>query len=148
MPNREHIEMDTAFRQLLRKMSNEWTKCVDRSFSKSQFLILEILSKEGPQKISSLADALFITAGAVTGMSDKLIASGFSERIRTEEDRRCVYLAITEEGRQMVASMGAYRHNIIERMLQGLTDEDMSNMTRIFSHMINNLDADEPSDKK
>ncbi|GKS14283.1 MarR family transcriptional regulator [Paenibacillus chitinolyticus] len=143
MPDQGYLEMEKSFRQLLRKMSNEWTKYVDRSFSKSQFLILETLVKEGPQKVSSLAEALFITAGAITGMSDKLIAGGYAERIRTEEDRRVVFLAVTEKGREMVKVMSEYRLGIIKRMMQGLTDEDMTNMSRIFAHMIDNLDKGE-----
>ncbi|MFB7817868.1 MarR family winged helix-turn-helix transcriptional regulator [Paenibacillus chitinolyticus] len=143
MPDQGYLEMEKSFRQLLRKLSNEWTKYVDRSFSKSQFLILETLVKEGPQKVSSLAEALFITAGAITGMSDKLIAGGYAERIRTEEDRRVVFLAVTEKGREMVKVMSEYRLGIIKRMMQGLTDEDMTNMSRIFAHMIDNLDKGE-----
>ncbi|MFE4573807.1 MarR family winged helix-turn-helix transcriptional regulator [Paenibacillus chitinolyticus] len=143
MPDQGYLEMEKSFRQLLRKLSNEWTKYVDRSFSKSQFLILEKLVKEGPQKVSSLAEALFITAGAITGMSDKLIAGGYAERIRTEEDRRVVFLAVTEKGREMVKVMSEYRLGIIKRMMQGLTDEDMTNMSRIFAHMIDNLDKGE-----
>ncbi|MEC0244934.1 MarR family winged helix-turn-helix transcriptional regulator [Paenibacillus chitinolyticus] len=143
MPEQGYLEMEQSFRQLLRKMSNEWTKYVDRSFSKSQFLILEKLVKEGPQKVSSLAEALFITAGAITGMSDKLIAGGYAERIRTEEDRRVVFLDVTDKGREMVKVMSEYRLGIIKRMMQGLTDDDMTNMSRIFAHMIDNLDKGE-----
>ncbi|MFK7696604.1 MarR family transcriptional regulator, partial [Paenibacillus sp. HJGM_3] len=88
----EYTEFEILYRQLTRKLSLEWNKESAQPITGSHAYILEKLAQEGPQKVSSLAEAIGITAGAVTGLSDKLAGYGYATRGRTEEDRRVVML--------------------------------------------------------
>lgn len=49
-----------------------------------------------------LAEELDFTSGAITALSDKLEAGGYTVRKRKEGDRRTVMLDITDKGREMV----------------------------------------------
>ncbi|MEK8126462.1 MarR family transcriptional regulator [Paenibacillus filicis] len=143
MPNRQDLyEVEEAFRQLFRRIKAAWTRFEVRGVSSSQASILEKLHTDGPLKVSQIADALWITAGAVTSLSDKLIAGGYAERSRSEEDRRVVYLEITDNGREVLEEFRLHRKAIVDGFFGKLADEDARHLIRIFNLM---LDESDPS---
>lgn len=137
MPNRQDLyELEVTFRQLMRRIRGSWNRFEIQGVSASQGIILEKLENEGPLKVSQIADALWITAGAVTSLSDKLISGGFAKRTRSEEDRRVVYLEITEQGRTITESLKKHRKQVVEGYFGKLSDEDVKYLTRIFKNIL------------
>ncbi|WNQ12048.1 MarR family transcriptional regulator [Paenibacillus aurantius] len=120
-------------------MQSEWQRGL-ADINRSQAVILEKLEAEGPQKASSLAEALYMTSGAITGLSDKLIEDGFAERYRDEKDRRVVYLAITEKGRSKLESIRDYRHKLYHSLFSGLSTEEIQGMTNSFQRILSNIE--------
>jgi DNA-binding MarR family transcriptional regulator len=141
MPQRQELlKLEDVFRLVLKKLSYTWKKNVDSDISRTQFLILDRLFSEGSQKVSDLAEALHITCGAVTGNCDKLIKSGLSTRTRDEQDRRVVFMEITSQGQKIMEEVKKQRNRIIECLFKDFTEEDRENLTRLFSHMLTNLE--------
>lgn len=143
LDHQEYSEFENIYRQLTRKLALEWNKQMEQPISGSQSYILEKLLHEGPQKVSSLAEALGITAGAVTGLSDKLIASGYAIRSRTEEDRRIVFLEITERGKEVLGMFHEKRTAIRNLYFRDLPDEDIRHLVRIFKQVLHNYEKRE-----
>jgi DNA-binding MarR family transcriptional regulator len=144
MPNRQDLyEVEEAFRQLFRRIKAAWTRFEVQGVSSSQASILEKLHNEGPLKVSQIADALWITAGAVTSLSDKLIAGGFAERSRSEEDRRVVFLEITDNGREILAEFRRHRKEVVDGFFGKLSDEDAKHLIRIYNLMLEENEASE-----
>jgi DNA-binding MarR family transcriptional regulator len=138
------LELSVLFKNLLRKMTNEWNKRMEDGMSISQFRTLLVLSEKGPQKTAELADKICLTPGAITTLADKLIAKGLIERERSEEDRRIVYLRITEQGQSVLETLLEKQRETIAQLFRNLSDEDIDHLQRIFSHM---LDGGEQTDK-
>jgi DNA-binding MarR family transcriptional regulator len=132
----EILELAEPLRMLFRKLSLEWARHIDPPLSGSQATILEKLETEGQQKASSLAEALGITSGAVTGLSDKLISSGLAKRKRTDDDRRIVYLEITERGREMLKTIREKRSFILHSFFAGIPEEDIRLLIRVFDQVL------------
>ncbi|GAC44106.1 MarR family winged helix-turn-helix transcriptional regulator [Paenibacillus popilliae] len=88
--NEDLIQFEQLFWRVSRKIQYLRKKKFNDRLSDSQTYILVKLATEGPQKVSGLAESIGITPGGVTSNSDKLIASGYAERKRDEEDRRVV----------------------------------------------------------
>ena len=132
-------ELVKIYRNILKKMSKEWNNQLCGMINQSQFYILKTLYFDGPKKISNLAEELHITAGAITGASDKLIAEGLAERKGEQRDRRIVYLEITEKGKQVVESIQQKNNEITKKFFEGLSDEDIEHLLRIFSLITENL---------
>ncbi|MED4603821.1 MarR family transcriptional regulator [Paenibacillus validus] len=142
MPNRQDLyELEVTFRQLMRRIRGSWNRFEIQGVSASQGIILEKLENEGPLKVSQIADALWITAGAVTSLSDKLISGGFAKRTRSEEDRRVVYLEITEQGRTITESLKKHRKQVVEGYFGKLSDEDVKYLTRIFKNILSDTET-------
>ncbi|MFC4766162.1 MarR family winged helix-turn-helix transcriptional regulator [Effusibacillus consociatus] len=134
-------ELEEVFSQVKRKITMEWNKHLEPGISGSQVWMLHILEEKGSQKVSELAEALEISLPAVTGLSDKLIASGYAQRERSEEDRRIVLLHITDKGKEMLKSIREQRRLMMKKHYEGLSDEDLDHLIRIYHQVLKNIQS-------
>lgn len=86
---------------------------------------LGTLVMRGPMTAGRLADASYLSAGAMTASIDRLERAGFVRRVRDEEDRRRVVVEATPEARERtwdlyrpLAELGAER-------LSGYSDDEL-----------------------
>jgi len=89
-----------------------------------QYIILDILASAGPLKMKDIAKAQQITLPAVTGMVDRLVALRMVRRIPDENDRRVIFIAISQSGKKVLESVKNARKKIIEQMFSGLSDAE------------------------
>ena len=75
-----------------------------------QFFLLTYLASEDFLSMSSIAQKMGHSTAAATGMVDKLQEMGYLKRMSAAKDRRKIMVAITQEGRDLVARM---RQNIV-----------------------------------
>jgi DNA-binding MarR family transcriptional regulator len=141
--NNQLLNISSSFRRLLRRASHEWNKRMGDTFSYTQFRLLCRLYINGSQKAADLADSVGVTSGAVTGLADKLIEKRLIERQRSEEDRRVVYLHLTELGATTVANLLEKQKETISSLFQGLSSEDIGHLERIFALMLDRMDQSE-----
>ncbi|WP_245954602.1 MarR family winged helix-turn-helix transcriptional regulator [Paenibacillus flagellatus] len=134
------LELTALFKNLVRKISHEWNKRMEDGMSISQFRTLYILNSRGPQKTAELAETLGVTSGAITGLADKLIAKGMLERERSEEDRRVVYLRMTDKGKETLDRLLDTQREAIALFFKPLAEEDIEHLRRIFMLMLNGAD--------
>lgn len=66
-----------------------------------QALVLTVLGEEGAMPISRLARQTGSANSTVSGIVDRLEKLKLVERVRSEEDRRVIYVALTERYRAM-----------------------------------------------
>lgn len=71
----------------------------------SQFGVLEALYHLGALRQSDLAHKLLKSTGNLTTVVDNLSRQGLVERRRCTEDRRVIYIHLTEAGRELIASI-------------------------------------------
>ena len=82
----------------------------------SQFGVLEALLHQAPLTHHEVAEKILKTPGNITGVVDQLEGAGLVARRRCPEDRRRVFLELTEAGASAAAS--AFR-----RMREAIRDE-------------------------
>ena len=91
----------------------------------SQAQALRIL-RRGAVQTGQLACKLKISAPAITQLTDRLIRKGLIERSAAAGDRRCVIVALSEQGRQLVDQFRHRRREIFSRALDHLSREEQS----------------------
>lgn len=69
--------------------------------------IIEAIGLSGENTMSSVAKKLKITAGSLTTAVNALVRKAYVKRERSEEDRRVVYIALTEKRRESFLSSRA-----------------------------------------
>jgi len=135
-------ELQSVNLNMYRRLSQEWAKHIEKGISSPQVIILDLLNAKGKLKASDLAEALNITSGAVTGLCDKLIQYGYAKRSRTEEDRRVVYLEITDDGRDMLKNVAEKRKRITEKFYGRLPEDDLRHLIRIHRQVLQNIELE------
>lgn len=123
---------EELFWQVTRSMGQIWKKIFDEHFPGSQSHLAFILERCGSMRMSELADALQLTAGAVTSASDKLIERGYVKRLRDEKDRRVVYLEITDKGRETMAELRLQGRQTMKTVFAHLTEEELQQFIDTF----------------
>jgi len=69
----------------------------------------------------------------------EMIANDWVTRTANPEDKRSQLLALTEEGKELVALISATQHKVHNKMQENLTAEELATFARISAIMANNL---------
>lgn len=133
-------EFETLFWQMSLRVGNIWKNIYAKTFPGSQSRIMHMLDKNGPQKMSELASALNITAGAVTTAATILIEQDYITRLRNNQDRRVIRLALTDKGRKTLAILQNEGRETMQYVFQDMSAEELNKINRIFKRALNNID--------
>lgn len=134
--------LEHAFSLAVRKLAADLAK-EEIGLTKPQFFILNLLSKREKCTVSELADEMFVKPSAITTMIDRLYKSGFVLRERDEEDRRVVYVQLSEKGKEMLEHARAERRKIIERYLKQLQPDELEQFVRIIEKIVETNEKEE-----
>lgn len=137
---RTFVEFENLFWDISRKMGYIWKHIYVQTFPGSQSHIMYLLDRDGAKKMSELADALHITAGAITTASDQLIKQGYVARIRDEKDRRVVHLELTEKGARTINALQHEGREKMRSLFNEATDADIERITAIFKQATTQMD--------
>lgn len=114
----EASEFRMATFRLARRLRSE--RAVD-SMSDGQFAVLAALSHHGPHTLGELADRERVSAPSMNRTVNCLEESGYLSRTPDETDRRKVNIALTDEGRGVVAETVRRRDSWLEDSLSALS---------------------------
>ncbi|WP_449354576.1 MarR family winged helix-turn-helix transcriptional regulator [Virgibacillus natechei] len=111
---------------VLMKSSKSIQEHIKKDISKygmktSDFTVLEALYHKGRQTIKQISDAVLINTGSITYVIDKLETKDLLERSNCKEDRRVVYIQITEQGKTVMDQIFPQHQKVIEEVFSDLT---------------------------
>ncbi len=72
-------------------------------------------------------------AATVTGIIDRLVKLGYVSRQRGQDDRRKVYVALEEAGRQVVEEIRQVNHENWRRAFSALNQNELDEMLRMLN---------------
>ncbi|MBB5445864.1 MULTISPECIES: MarR family winged helix-turn-helix transcriptional regulator [Paraburkholderia] len=87
---------------------------------------------------AELAREYGIDASAVTRLIDRLEKRGLLTRVRSNEDRRVVRLALTPEGHAIAARMPAIFNGVLDNLLNGFTPEEVGFLKSMLRRVLVN----------
>lgn len=94
--------------------------------------VIEAIGLEGGNNMSFVAKKLNITVGSLTTAINHLVKKHYVERSRSEEDRRVVFLKLTEKGVSAYRHHEEYHHQMTEGVLKKLDESDMPVLIKIL----------------
>lgn len=100
--------------------------------SVNQYGILKVLSENGEVPMSKIAENLRVTAPAITMMVDKLEENNYVERLRDDNDRRVVQVALTKKGKEVIERARKYRKDFLNFILSKMTIEEKKMWSQIY----------------
>jgi DNA-binding MarR family transcriptional regulator len=99
----------------------------------SQYNILRILRGEGkPLPCLEIADRTITVVPGITGLIDRLEQNGWVTRTRCTEDRRVVYVAITDKALQVLAEVDEPLLALHRRLLSHMTPEEVQQLIQLL----------------
>ncbi len=84
-----------------------------------EFLVLKATC-EGPQPMVVLARRYYVTKATITSVVDELERKGLVNRRRSEEDRRTVFVELTQHGREVFRRGVELFKELSDEMLEGI----------------------------
>ena len=135
---------------LLNRVRTEMLDALDRALaadpelakmeiSAAQFIVIATLALADTAKSSSdLCKGISYDAGAMTRMIDRLEGKGLICRSRRPDDRRVVYIELTEEGRNAFPRMRQISMGVVNRFLRGFSQAEARQLEGFLSRMLEN----------
>lgn len=113
-----------AYLQVSQKITEEmrghFGKC---NLTFPQTLVLALLDNDGPMPISMLAKATGSANSTVSGIVDRLERSGLVRRVRSGQDRRVIFVEVTEQYHENREELGSYTTRRFDDAVNAM-DED------------------------
>ncbi|GAB5536832.1 MAG: MarR family transcriptional regulator [Rubricoccaceae bacterium] len=99
------------------------------------------LQTHGPSRMGAVAMFLGLAPASTTPIVDRLEATGYAQRRRSDTDRRVWLVELTTKGHDAVAELDdLYRRSAAE-MLAPLTADEQETFVRLFVKVADALDA-------
>jgi DNA-binding MarR family transcriptional regulator len=98
-------------------------RLVQRGVSQGHLHIVSMLERHGGMPMNRIADVLDVSLSAATGIVDRMEERGLIERTRLADDRRVVFVRVTEQGRRMLEELEVVRSEMLRSVLERLEPE-------------------------
>ncbi len=112
-------------------------------FNPAQGRILFVLWQEGRMPITELARRVSLGKSTLTSALDGLEELGHIVRVRSPEDRRTIFIEITERNRGMHETYEAVSDEMSEIFYRGFTAGEAAAFERALERILENLDGRE-----
>jgi DNA-binding MarR family transcriptional regulator len=102
----------------------------------SQYNVLRILRGEGrPTPVLEVAARTVAVVPAITGLIDRLERAGLVGRQRSAQDRRVVFVAVTDEGLRLLAALDGPLAALEKRLAGGLSRAQLRTLIRLLEQV-------------
>lgn len=113
-----------------------------------QLRFLYFLHRTGKCTPTWISQQMGITSGGVTSMADRMVDLGLIERVRSEQDRRAVFITISSQGIALLQQIRqAIRDQISERF-QTASTEQLQQINEVFTWMNAKLEHQDSESKE
>jgi DNA-binding MarR family transcriptional regulator len=113
--------------------------------SMPQFSVLMQLHYRGACGMSKISEGYDITPAAASQLVDKLVQSGWIQRVEDPNDRRAKLLSLTDKGEELVQQGIEERYRWVDELAEKLTAEEriqISEALDIMTRVAQDLEAE------
>ncbi|QQE76048.1 MarR family winged helix-turn-helix transcriptional regulator [Brevibacillus composti] len=128
-------ELDQAFVDMARYFISHWLLEEDEMISPKQFILLRVLYDKEKSTVSDLATMLRQSNSATTIALNRLVKAGYVNRVRDEQDRRVVWVTVSDKAIPLIERLLCKRRDLMTRLLKSLTDEEVVQFTTYLRKM-------------
>ena len=97
--------------------------------------IIEAIGMNEPKNMSTIAREISVTVGTLTIAMNSLVKKGYVLRERGKEDRRVVYISLTERGRAAYVHHARFHKAMIDSISDDLTSEEMELLIKTLTKL-------------
>ncbi len=146
MNKEEQVMM--SFRELFNKMS--WLNRLKmkerlKGYQPSEVHCIEYIGRNADSNVAKLAESFFMTTGAMSKMTKKLIERGVIESYQKPENKKEVYYRLTDQGKAIYNIHEKLHQEFQERdksVFEQVTDEQFGSMLGFIEKYSKHLDGE------
>ncbi|MFA6216646.1 MAG: MarR family transcriptional regulator [Candidatus Omnitrophota bacterium] len=124
--------MPVIMREFAKRQANELYK---GKITLPQFLILDIIHKEGESKMTDLAHLMDVSTAAMTGIVNRLVKGGYVVRKYDAQDRRIIKVILSSKGNELVKKTSEQRRQMAIKIFGKISESDRRDHLRILGQI-------------
>ena len=97
--------------------------------------VIEAIGVGEPKNMSTIAKLLSVTVGTLTIAMNSLMKKGYVIRERGKEDRRVVYISLSEKGLRAYRHHEEFHRQMIEAVLENLTEDETESLVKALAKL-------------
>ncbi|MEK4837907.1 MarR family transcriptional regulator [Bacillus sp. FSL L8-0152] len=116
-----------------------------KGFKSSEVHCIEYIENNADSNVTQLAEAFYVTRGAISRMTKKLIQKGFIESYQKSENKKEIYFRLTEQGKEIYKIHENLHKEFHERdkaLFEQVTKEEFDSIIRFVEKYSRHLDAE------
>ena len=132
MVDKSFVEIYDKFKLRFYRSVFELVREREGSLSAMEAFSLEVINMLSEPTVGQFADFLNISQSNATYKVNSLIKKGYLERQNSQTDRREYHLVLPEKYYNYARLMSSYEMQVIERIKQRFSKEDLENLDRML----------------
>lgn len=97
--------------------------------------VIEAIGLNEPKNMSTIAKELSVTMGTLTIAMNSLVKKGYVNRERGLEDRRVVYISLSDKGKTAYAHHAKFHKAMIDGVIEELTQDEMEVLIKTLTKL-------------
>lgn len=97
--------------------------------------VIDAIGLGEPKNMSTIAKELSVTVGTLTIAMNSLVKKGYVHRERGKEDRRVVYISLSDKGRAAFEHHARFHKAMIDSVSEQLTQEELEVLVRSLTKL-------------
>ena len=97
--------------------------------------VIDAIGIDRPKNMSSIARELSVTVGTLTISVNSLVKKGYVVRNRSSEDRRVVYISLSEKGVKAYYHHKKFHEQMIDSVVKELTEEELEALVKALTKL-------------
>lgn len=99
--------------------------------------VIQAIGLDEPKNMTTIARLLSVTVGTLTIAMNSLVKKGYVVRERGVEDRRVVYISLSDKGRRAYRHHEEFHRRMIDGILTDLTHEETTCLVKALAKLNN-----------
>ncbi|CDN35856.1 MarR family transcriptional regulator [Bacillus cereus] len=116
-----------------------------KGFKSSEVHCIEYIENNANSNVTQLAEAFYVTRGAISRMTKKLIQKGLVESYQKSENKKEIYFKLTEQGKEIYKIHEDLHKEFQERdkaVFEQVTEEEFDSIISFVEKYSRHLDAE------
>lgn len=97
--------------------------------------VIEAIGIGAPKNMSAIAKELSVTVGTLTIAMNSLVKKGYVTRQRGNEDRRVVYISLSEKGKEAYEHHARFHQEMIAGIVAGLSENEIEVLIKALTKL-------------
>ncbi|MGL4740750.1 MAG: MarR family transcriptional regulator [Sarcina sp.] len=141
-------EVIKEFRNLFNKMASlnkQKMEVVLKDYKPSEIHCIEFIGENVDSNVTKLAEAFYMTRGAISKLSKKLIEKNYIESYQKADNKKEVYFRLTKQGKEIYTTHEKLHKEFHERdksVFNQVKDAEFDSMLRFIANYNKHLDKE------